>query len=396
MTIAASVSTRLHRAMLARGPVCRSRPRPSRTEDPLTPQKTMAEPSLTQQVLDRCREALFTGIVRVHARQAEGEIWFLSGMLERVRFGVSKGDDAMNRLLAAKGARIEVVPCLPNPAGGFEKGHPMEGELGTRLPVDLLRFCEMHALTCTVDLRAGDSRGEAVYRLGELVSVRCDAGTDRAVAEMLEWKVGRFRFSLPSIDLPTSVTGAVDRAPPAPPAEGPMATESSAWRTAANEALKRKVVEVEAKLKAEERRQADEAEPKPDAVEAEPRPGAVEAEPKPGAVEAEPKPGVVEAEPKPGAVEPAHRTEEMRPAVRPPSLSIVVRLQRVTTEYVYLSVPVTNAMMDKEPTADGSYRVGSEALFAEAQRRAREPDVAWQLDGEPRVGLHPEQTSPTG
>jgi hypothetical protein len=314
----------------------------------------MTEPSLTQQVLDRCRDALFTGILRVRTRQAAGELWFLSGILERVRFGVSTGNEALSRLLAATSPQIDVVACLPNPAGGFEKGHPMEGELGTTLPVDLLRFCETHALTCTVHLRAGDSSGEAIYRLGELISIRSDAGTDRAVATMLEWNEGRFRLTLPSIDLPTSVEGAGDAVSTVEPAEEPMTAESEAWRTAANEALRRKVVEGEAKRKAEEKRQADEA----------------------------------------LIAEPARAAEELRGAVQAPAFSIIVSLQRVTTEYVHISVPVTDAMRMSEPEADGSYRVSSEALFAEAERLARESSVAWQPDGEPRVSIHPMQTPP--
>lgn len=331
----------------------------------------MTEPSLTRQVIDRCGEALFTGIVRVRTRQAEGELWFLSGIVERVRFGVSMGDEAMRRLLAADGPRVDVVSCLPNPAGGFEKGHPMEGDLGTTLPVDLLRFCETHALTCTVELRSGDSGGEAIYRLGELISVRCDAGTDRAVARMLEWSEGRFRVILPSIELPRSVV-AVDHVPPADPDEEPRTTETGAWRTAANEAFKRKIVEVEERRQAEEKRQADETDPTRPADEADPTRPADETD-----------------------AERAPRAEEPRRTVEVPSFSIVVSLQRVTTEYVHISVPVTSAMMKSEPEADGSYRVQSEALFAEAERLARDPNVAWQPDGEPRVGLHPTQAAPT-
>ena len=58
-------------------------------------------------------------------------------------------------------------------------------------------------LTCTLELRSGNARGEVVYRLGELVSVQCDAGTERAVAQMLEWSEGQYRFVLPSVEVPT-------------------------------------------------------------------------------------------------------------------------------------------------------------------------------------------------
>src|SRR6185369_6828636 len=127
--------------------------------------------------------------------------------------------------------RVELVACLPNPHGGFRKGHPMEGELGSVLPVDLLRFCERHSLTCTLELRSGDSHGEVVYRLGELVSVRCDAGTDRGVAQMLEWSNGRYRFVLPGVELPTLSPVRLAPPPSAPQSEEEPAPDSSAWRT---------------------------------------------------------------------------------------------------------------------------------------------------------------------
>jgi len=382
----------------------------------------MTEPSLTQQVLDRCREALFTGILRVRTRQAAGEVWFLSGILERVRFGVSTGNEAMSRLLAATDPRIDVVACLPNPAGGFDKGHPMEGELGTTLPVDLMRFCEMHALTCAIHLRAGDSSGEAIYRLGELLSVRSDEGSDRGVAEMLEWSEGQFRFTLPLIDLPTRAPDARPSVPPPEPAEEPALAETGAWRTAANEALKRKVVEVEAKRIAEEKRHADEATTAEPAVAAEELRAdeATTAEPAVAAEElradeattAEPaiaeeelradeaptaEPAIAEEELRADeapTAEPAIAEEELRGAVEAPAFSILVSVQRVTTEYAHISVPVTSAMIESGPEADGTYRVSSEALFAEAERLAREPNVAWQPDGEPRVDIHPMQTPP--
>src|SRR6185369_3250778 len=115
--------------------------------------------------------------------------------------------------------RVELVACLPNPHGGFRKGHPMEGELGSVLPVDLLRFCERHSLTCTIELRTADSSGEVVYRLGELVSVRCDAGTDRAVAQMLEWSDGRYKFVLPTVEMPAFSPVRVEQPSVAPQAE---------------------------------------------------------------------------------------------------------------------------------------------------------------------------------
>jgi hypothetical protein len=205
----------------------------------------MTDHPLVQQVLDRCKEALFTGTIRVHNRQAAGELWLLSGILERVRFGVSLDNEAMKRLLNADSLKVELIPCLPNPGGGFKKGHPVEGELGAVRPVDLLQFCERYALTCTLKLQSGDVHGEVVYRLGELVSVHCDTETDGAVAQMLEWSSGLYRFVLPSVAVPAVPT------PSVAPANEEVLPDSSAWRVASNEALKRKAEEADAKSQAE-------------------------------------------------------------------------------------------------------------------------------------------------
>jgi hypothetical protein len=50
----------------------------------------------------------------------------------------------------------------------------------------------------------------------------------------------------------------------------------------------------------------------------------------------------------------------------PETYSISVRLQRITTEEAYLSVPVDEAIMQDEPAADGRYRIDPGKLWAEA------------------------------
>src|SRR5262245_35927791 len=119
--------------------------------------------SSMQQVIERCRDARFTGILRIHAKQGDGELWFLSGVADQIRFGVSVGDDAMERILSLQEPKVELVIRLPNEDGGFKKGYPVEGTLGRLRAVDLFRLCENHALTCTLELRSKTSSGEATY-----------------------------------------------------------------------------------------------------------------------------------------------------------------------------------------------------------------------------------------
>jgi len=164
-------------------------------------------------VLDRCAAARFTGIVRIRARQGEGEVGLLSGMVDSARFGVSAGDEAIERLLGAADPKLEIVARLPHPSGGFKKQFPTEGELGPDLrPNDLFRYCESSALSCSLEIESSSGSGVATYRLGELLGVTSAAGTDGAVADMLSWTEGRYRFELPVVELQPQAPDAAPQA----------------------------------------------------------------------------------------------------------------------------------------------------------------------------------------
>ncbi|HEX6686549.1 MAG TPA: hypothetical protein VF062_27505 [Candidatus Limnocylindrales bacterium] len=74
-----------------------------------------------------------------------------------------------------------------------------------------------------------------------------------------------------------------------------------------------------------------------------------------------------------------------------PSYSISVRLRRVTAEEGFVSVPVTEAVMRAEPEPDGSFRLDTKKLFAEAVRLGA--DAAWQVESR-EIEVHPIQTAP--
>ncbi|MFC9330675.1 hypothetical protein [Kitasatospora sp. NPDC057015] len=73
------------------------------------------------------------------------------------------------------------------------------------------------------------------------------------------------------------------------------------------------------------------------------------------------------------------------------SYSISVRLQRTTVEEAYVSVPVTDAVMQEEPAEDGSHRLDTQALFAAAVELGRGAD--WLPEGR-QVEVHPVQKAP--
>lgn len=73
------------------------------------------------------------------------------------------------------------------------------------------------------------------------------------------------------------------------------------------------------------------------------------------------------------------------------SYSISVRLQRTTVEEAYVSVPVTDAVMLREPADDGSFRLDTDKLFAAAVELGSEAD--WLSEGQ-RTVVHPIQKAP--
>jgi hypothetical protein len=157
------------------------------------------------QIVEHCQKARFTGLLRMRTRQGEGELWFLSGAKDDARFGVSHGDEAVERMARASDPTFELVPRLPPPSAGSKKSYPLEGALGELRPVDLFRLCEMNAITCSLELRRGSTSAVAHYQVGELLSVESESADERAIGAMLEWSEGSYRFELPPLELPAGV-----------------------------------------------------------------------------------------------------------------------------------------------------------------------------------------------
>jgi hypothetical protein len=227
-----------------------------------------ASASALKRVLDHINASRFTGRLRVRAREAEGELWFMAGVLETSRFGVSKGDEALKRMEQASEAVFEAEPLLPSLTGDFGKRVPFTGSFQQFPPVTLMRFCERYAITCTLELRGKDRTLRLVYQTGELISDEADRGGNEALAGMLESQEGTYIFSLPPFDLPAGIPR-----PSAPPAglslaervdlrlmdelgSGAPPPVSAGASSAALEAQKREQEAAEARRKAEQEAEA--------------------------------------------------------------------------------------------------------------------------------------------
>lgn len=74
------------------------------------------------------------------------------------------------------------------------------------------------------------------------------------------------------------------------------------------------------------------------------------------------------------------------------AFSVSVRVRRVTTEEGYVSVPVTDAVLQDEPHPDGTRHLDGGKVMAEAVRRAAEL-ARWNFE-EQQITLHPVQKAP--
>jgi hypothetical protein len=166
-----------------------------------------------EQVMAQCSRGCFTGLLRVRTRQGNGEIRFLSGIQDGIRFDAVEGDAALERLLAASELEFEAISSLPPIDYSSTEPVPVEGSLSRFHAAQLMRYCESNSLTCALELEVEGTVLTARYRLGELLSVEPDS---EHTARLAEAKVGLYRFRLPRFELPANVQ---QRRSPPPPAK---------------------------------------------------------------------------------------------------------------------------------------------------------------------------------
>lgn len=209
--------------------------------------------SPVKRVIDHIVAERFTGVLRIRSREADGEVWFLAGIQEDARFGMSKGDEAYNRLLRATDPVFEAEQRLPSLTGGFKKSLPAKGSFAEVLPVDLMRYCETFALTCVLELVGKSTTVRITYRTGELLSADAGSGGDDALASLLESQEGSYEFEVPPFELPAGTRR--PRLSTRPP--GPAGLPSSPPPPAAKPSLAERVDRSISGDNAEAKRQAE-------------------------------------------------------------------------------------------------------------------------------------------
>lgn len=182
-----------------------------------------------EQVMATCARGCFTGLLRVRTREGSGELRFLSGIQDGVRFGSMEGDAALERLQTASDPEFEVISSLPPIDPASTEPVPTDGRLEELHAAQLMRYCEANSLTCSLELEVDGRVLTARYRLGELLSVEPDSEHTARVAEA---KQGRYSFKLPRFELPEHVVqrSAGASAAPAPESRPRAAAQSARGR----------------------------------------------------------------------------------------------------------------------------------------------------------------------
>jgi len=70
------------------------------------------------------------------------------------------------------------------------------------------------------------------------------------------------------------------------------------------------------------------------------------------------------------------------------TFSVSVRLQRVSIETAFVSVPLIHDLFDQAGT------INAEKLMQAAFDLGRQPQTAWTLEREPEISAHPIQVAP--
>jgi len=74
--------------------------------------------------------------------------------------------------------------------------------------------------------------------------------------------------------------------------------------------------------------------------------------------------------------------------------SISFRLRRTTHEDAFVSVPVTDEVLQEKPDEQGHRRLDAEKVMQAAIRLGAIPDIRWRVEGKASVEIHPIQIAP--
>ena len=77
-----------------------------------------------------------------------------------------------------------------------------------------------------------------------------------------------------------------------------------------------------------------------------------------------------------------------------PTYSISVRLRRTKVEYAFVSVPIDEDVLERDPEDNTKLKISPEKVSEAAKRLGTDGSVLWADEASPLIELHPLQTAP--
>lgn len=162
----------------------------------------MTDTSL-EHLLEVCQRRLLTGRIELSTPHGPGEIELRAGMINHARLSGCADDVALERLLELDDGVYMVVQRLPDLSSTELAGAAeLRGDLEAMSLVQVMRYCEEHALTVTITIINDFDRAELSYQAGEILRVTFNGVADEErITDIMRFENARFRVSSPPLRL---------------------------------------------------------------------------------------------------------------------------------------------------------------------------------------------------
>lgn len=165
-------------------------------------QGSLTDTSL-EHLLEVCQKRLLTGRIELRTPHGPGEIELRAGMINHARLAGHADEVALQRMRELDDGAYVVVQRLPDLGSSALAGAAeLRGTLEAMSLVEVMRYCEQHALTVTITIVNEFDRAELSYQAGEILRVTFNGVADEErITDIMRFDNARFRVSPPPLRL---------------------------------------------------------------------------------------------------------------------------------------------------------------------------------------------------
>lgn len=157
-------------------------------------------------LLASCAEHLITGTLDIEGPAGSGSIVLRAGAADTTRYADLEGERALVALRELRAGSYELAQRLPALDGAIGSAAECHGDISHSSIVEMMNHCENQALSCTITIINEFDRAEICYRAGDIDKIFFNGREDAdAVVEIVGWRRGKFRVSVPP--LPADIGG---------------------------------------------------------------------------------------------------------------------------------------------------------------------------------------------